>query len=309
MTAHARLSASAIEGADARNAEFTGAAPFRHCVLDGFLDDAFARRLLGEFPDFERGNALNEDGVIGGKSTIERIATLGGAFGELDACVQSPAFLALLSRITGVPDLLYDPYYFGGGTHENRHGQSLDSHVDFNYHPLTGWHRRLNLIVYLNPEWHADWGGALELHRDPRDPSQDEVVRIAPTFNRCVVFETTEHSWHGFGRIVLPDDRQGLGRKSVALYFYTRERPAAETAPAHSTVYVDRPLPGHLRPGHTLTEGDHAELLELLARRDRHAHRLYQDVARLQAQLGEASVVRLYRAFRRLAAKRGWWKH
>lgn len=295
------LSADTVASAAARDTAFERATPFAHCVIDGFLDDAFARRLLEEFPAFERGNRLNEDGQIGGKSTFESIAALGDGFRALDACVQSPAFLDLVGRITGIPDLLYDPHYFGGGTHENRHGQDLDSHVDFNYHPLTSWHRRLNLIVYLNPEWETAWGGALELHRDPYDPEHDEVVRIEPAFNRCVVFETTEHSWHGFDRIVLPDDRRDLGRKSVALYFYTRERPAAQTAGAHSTVYVDRPLPSHLRPGRTLTDRDHAELLELLARRDGHNRRLYQDIARLQAQVDQSFASRLFRAIRRFA--------
>lgn len=303
------LSAQAIDATDARNAEFLRATPFGHCVIDNFFDDAFARRLLREFPDFARGNCLNEDGAVGAKSTFEHIAGLGGAFSELDALVQSPAFLQLIARITGVPDLLYDPHYFGGGTHENRHGQDLDSHIDFNYHPLTGSHRRLNLIVYLNPEWDTGWGGALELHRDPYDPAHDEVVRIVPSFNRCVVFETTEHSWHGFERIALPADRRDLGRKSVALYFYTRERPVAQVASAHSTMYVDRPLPPHIRPGRTLTERDHAELLELLARRDGHNRRLYQDIARLQARLDWTSIARLYRAIRRVVSRWGRPKH
>ena len=79
-------------------------------------------------------------------------------------------------------------------------------------------------------------------------------------------------------------------------------------AGAHSTVYVDRPLPAHLRPGRTLTERDHAELLELLARRDGHNRRLYQDIARLQAELDATSASRLYRAVRRMAMVRGWLK-
>ena len=76
-------------------------------------------------------------------------------YAELDALIQSGDWLALLTRITGIPGLLYDPYYLGGGTHENRSGQGLDPHVDFNYHPSERWHRRLNLIVYLNRAWDA----------------------------------------------------------------------------------------------------------------------------------------------------------
>ncbi|MEN1939965.1 2OG-Fe(II) oxygenase [Luteimonas sp. MJ246] len=282
---------------------FLTAAPFRHCVIEGFFAPEFVDALLAQFPAFERGNAVNEDGVVSGKSTVERIRGLGEAYARLDACIQSPAFLDLVGRLTGIDDLLYDPGYFGGGTHENRDGQSLDNHIDFNHHPATGWHRRLNLIVYLNPDWHDDWGGALELHRDPHDPAADEVVSLAPAYNRCVIFETTEHSWHGFPPIRLPPERAGLTRRSIALYFYTRERPADEVASSHSTVYVDRPLPAHVTAGRVLTGRDVEELRELLARRDAHNRRLYADMRALQAELDRSFAGRLFAAARRVRAR------
>lgn len=283
---------------------FESATPFSHCVIEGFFDPAFAQSLLQDFPAFDQGNHLNEDGVAGGKSTVEQIRDLGAPYQRLDDLIQGKEFLGLIERITGIPNLLYDPHYFGGGTHENRDGQSLDSHIDFNYHPATGWHRRLNLIVYLNPEWHDKWGGALELHRDPYDPATDEVVTINPTFNRCVIFETTEHSWHGFAPIRLPETAAGLSRRSIALYFYTRERPEAQTASRHSTIYVDRPLPGHIVAGRTLTERDVAEIQELLARRDGHNRRLYDEVRSLYAALDRSFASRLFSAARRIIARR-----
>ena len=289
--------------ADAIRAGFTSARPFSHCVIDGFFAAPYAQALLDTFPAFERGNSLNEDGVRANKSVIERIDVLGGAYRQLDACVQSPPFLELIGRITGIPDLLYDVDYFGGGTHENRTGQGLDNHIDFNYHPGTGWHRRLNLIVYLNPVWDEAWGGALELHRDPYDPETDEVVAIAPTFNRCVIFETTEHSWHGFPKIELPDGHRRLSRKSVALYFYTRERPAAQVGLKHSTIYVDRALPAHLQPGRVLSDRDVAELRELLDRRDIHNRRLYAEIATLQSHLDRSFTTRLFSAIRRMIGR------
>jgi hypothetical protein len=297
------IASHVFDQADAWRAGFARAVPFGHCVIDDFLVPAFAHALLDAFPAFERGNSINEDGAPANKSVVERIRALGGAFEQLDACVQSEDFLELVGRLTGIPDLLYDVDYFGGGTHENRDGQELDNHIDFNLHPTTGWHRRLNLIVYLNPAWEEAWGGALELHRDPYDPRTDEVVTITPAFNRCVIFETTEHSWHGFPRIALPDDYRHLSRKSIALYFYTRERPAAQVASKHSTVYVDRALPAHLRPGRVLTERDVAELRELLARRDSHNRRLYNEIRVLQAHLDESFASRIFNAMRRIIGR------
>jgi hypothetical protein len=264
--------------------QFNSAKPFRHLVIDNFFTPEYAAQLLAQFPPFERGNARAEDGSLGKKSTVEKIRELGSAYTVLDDLVQSKSLLDFVGAMTGIPKLIYDPWYFGGGTHENRHGQDLDAQVDFNRHPVEGWHRRLNLIVYLNHRWQDEWGGSLELHTDPR-ADDDQFVAITPLFNRAVIFETTEWSWHGFPVIQLPADEQDLTRRSIALYFYTEDRPAEELADTHSTIYVDRPLPERFVAGRTLTDYDVQELRVLLKRRDMHNQRLYGEVTSLTNQL------------------------
>ena len=263
---------------------FATAAPFRHVVIDDFLDPAVANALLDSFPSFERGNSVGDDGRQGNKSTLERIRGLGGAWVALDEAIQSPAFLQWVGEVTGIDELLYDPFYLGGGTHENRHGQALSAHIDFNYHPSERWHRRLNLIVYLNPEWEQAWGGNLELYRDPyAEPTPQ--VRVVPAFNRCVIFETTEHSWHAFDQIMLPEARRDMSRRSLALYFYSRDRPAEQVAGRHTTHYVDAGLPPHLHAGHTLSEADMQSLHQIVGQRDQRLRDLYAENSRLlQAQ-------------------------
>ncbi len=278
---------SVLANVDRHEAAFARQEPFRHVVIDDFLAPGYAASLLADFPPFERGNARNEAGELGGKSTVERIRRLGAPYAALDDLIQLRAFLDLVSRITAISDLLYDPHYFGGGTHENRTGQDLDPHVDFNRHPIENWHRRLNLIVYLNHKWEDAWGGSLELHSDPR-AKDDETTLITPLYNRCVIFETTEWSWHGFNRITLPANLADLSRRSIALYFYTRERPAEELADTHSTIYVDRPLPQRFRPGIVLGDADIEELRAMLRRRDQHNQRLYRDLSAASVRLQEA---------------------
>ncbi len=280
------LNPSVVSGRRQLAQRYLTAQPFPHVVIDGFLEKSFCDAIIEQFPAFDERGAINEDGLIGGKSTREEVRKLGPAYKRLDDLMRSRPFLDFIGDITGIDNLEYDPWYFGGGTHDNRHGQDLDPHIDFNYHPITRRHRRLNMIIYLNEVWREEWGGLLQLHQDPyRQPSQDQIETVIPLRNRCVIFETSERSWHGFAHIELPPDRRELSRKSFAVYFYTRRRPAAETADEHSTVYVERHLPDHFTPGLTLEQRHVEELRALLSRRDQHLKRLYDEIRKLNGKL------------------------
>jgi hypothetical protein len=262
------ISAAVVGNARGYRNEFLNAQPFQHVVIDNFFEAAFAELLLAEFPRFDPKLARNETGRTERKAVRTDIGNISPAYQRLYAMISGPEFLELISGISGIPDLLLDPKMFGGGTHENLHGQELDPHVDFNYDESRQLHRRLNLIVYLNTEWRSEWGGAIEIHSNPRRPSENQVRGYDPLFNRCVMFETNEHSWHGFPRINLPENKRHLSRKSISIYLYTRERPAAEVVPEHGTFYVQRPLPKHLVAGYKLADEDLHELATLLVRRD-----------------------------------------
>jgi hypothetical protein len=280
------LNTEVLNRRDALASTFQDAQPFRHVVIDGFFEPAFCESLVDAFPPFDPKLAMNEDGVVGGKAVHENVRTLGPAYERLDALVASPEFRGLIGTITGIPELEYDKDYFGGGTHDNRHGQELDAHIDFNFHPITGMHRRLNLIVFFNDGWRPEWGGVLDLHKNPRRrPHEDEITSVVPLMNRCVVFETNEYSWHGFEKIQLPDAERDRSRRSFALYYYTRTRPAEETGNSHSTVYVERHLPPRFKAGYTLSGNDEQELLQILKRRDTHLQRLYGYVANLLTEV------------------------
>lgn len=269
----ATLDALAFDLTDELRRHFAGARPFRHVVIDRFLDPALCQRLIGEFPSFDARYAKNERGETGRKAAIPEICRLGPAYVEFDRLMRNRGFLEVLARLTGIPALLYDPDY-AGGTHENLAGQELDPHVDFNYHPRTRWHRRLNLIVFLNPEWDESWGGCLELLKDPWTGGDDKRT-VVPVANRAVIFETTEVSWHGFRRIETPPGGH-VSRRSIAVYFYTKNRPAEETAPSHGTLYFQRPLPERIHAGYTLREEDIREMRALVERRDSHMRFLYE---------------------------------
>lgn len=218
--------------------EFRSAEPFPFMMIDPFLEDAFAHEVADAYPSFanalERGFAFN---FVNEKKKVQVTdpAKFPDAVRRLNEAISSPAFCAQLSEITGIPRLLADEQLVGGGMHiMGSHGR-LDVHVDFNLLEDRQLHRRLNILVYLNPRWEAKWGGHIELW--------DREVKhchhaFVPSFNRCVIFETSERSYHGVAAVQCPDD---MARQSFAAYYYTREAPAAWDGKQHSTVFRARP--------------------------------------------------------------------
>jgi len=247
---------------------FQEALPFRHVSIDGFLQPEICESLLRDFPSFDPSKAINEMGEVGGKAVFEEVADISPFYRQFYQYINSKEFLDTISALTGIPDLIADETLFGGGTHENLDGQCLFTHVDFNIDERRMLHRRLNLLVYLNKEWEETWGGLVELHSDPRHPEVNEVRSILPLFNRCVIFETSEYSWHGFETIRLPEDRKHLSRKSFAIYLYTKDRPAEDAVAPHTTFYLCRPFPKDIIAGKTLSEEDVRNLRNLFIQRD-----------------------------------------
>jgi Rps23 Pro-64 3,4-dihydroxylase Tpa1-like proline 4-hydroxylase len=281
------VSPAVIKEIDLLRSKFENARPFKHLVIEDFLKTDVAEALLRDFPAFDPKRAVNEFGEVGNKAVNEKIETLSASYAAIARYLKSETFLKLMSDLTGIPDLLPDVNMFGGGTHENRHGQELDPHVDFNYDPKTKLHRRLNLLVYLNREWDESWGGSIELHSNPRKPDENEITSFTPLLNRAVIFETNEYSWHGFQRINLPADKRHFSRKSLSVYLYTKTRPQHEVVPEHGTFYVQRPLPAHIQPGRALTAADVEEVKALLAQRDGWIEHYHGVELRVSAQMGE----------------------
>ncbi len=103
---------------------FVHASPFKHAAIWNFFEEPFAERLLADFPAFNPALAANEIyGGVWGKAVNTKIGLLGPAYEELYRLIGSPEFLDLMSEVSGIPGLLPDPALYGGGTHENLHGQ------------------------------------------------------------------------------------------------------------------------------------------------------------------------------------------
>jgi 2OG-Fe(II) oxygenase superfamily len=219
-------------------ASFANAHPFPFVVIENFLDKENIDHIASAYPTFdvarEQGhtfNAVNEKKKI----QISKANLFPDPVSKLNDALASPQFLADLSYITGIPNLLADEELDGGGMHITGPGGRLDVHVDFNYIEERKLHRRLNLLLYLNPKWDESWGGDIQFW--DKNVKHCEAS-FSPTLNRCVIFETNEISFHG----VIPiSSHAPYQRQSFATYYYTREAPAHWDGKSHSTIFKARP--------------------------------------------------------------------
>lgn len=154
-----------------------------------------------------------------------------------------------------------------GGTHESKLGAVLAPHIDYNYIEYNGelLHRRLNVLFYLNDNWQDNFGGHFEVHEDPRIKGF-ESKQYSPMFNRCIIMEISENSWHGYEKVTTPNI--DITRKSISIYFFSKTRPEDQVAPMHSTFYIQKPIDSKFKAGYTLTEDDQKEIGQAVDKRD-----------------------------------------
>jgi hypothetical protein len=210
--------------------QYQAAQPYPHAVLDDFFPADVLRQVLELFPapgDLTWQRYKNEHEV---KLAFREAEVLPAPLREVLYFLNSRPMLLFLEKLTGIPALLPDMSYVGGGLHQIPRGGKLDVHVDFN--KLSPWNldRRLNLILYLNRDWQEEYGGHFELWDAE---GRACVKRVLPVFNRCVVFSTSAKSYHGHPHpLTCPE---GWTRKSLAIYYYTNGRPDEEQTGALTT--------------------------------------------------------------------------
>jgi Rps23 Pro-64 3,4-dihydroxylase Tpa1-like proline 4-hydroxylase len=212
------------------------ATPFPHIVLDNMFDENLLKEIIQEFPKPTDIEWIQHKTNREMKLATSRDEHFGPITRIMMYHLNSAPFLNFLSEITGINGLIADSYFDGGGMHQIERGGKLAVHADFNRHSLTKLDRRLNALLYLNPDWKDEYGGDLELWN--RDMTAC-VKKIQPKFNRLVVFSTTDYTYHGH-----PDALNcphGVTRKSLALYYFTNGRPDDEISDAHSTLFRARP--------------------------------------------------------------------
>jgi hypothetical protein len=220
---------------DLRDA-YEKALPFRHVLLD----DIFPPRVLDSLVA-EMAAMSQEQWMVVQNAGLEKIlrmrsgTELGAAGSLLVSIVHSPAFLYLLSEITGVWQLLPDPYLQGSGYASMRPGDFFNVHSDRSVAYDTGLTRRMAMIIFLNKAWKPEYNGQLELW--DAEGKQREVS-IEPLFNRTILFEVAFPNFHGVpAPIACPPGRL---RQSFIVYFHTVGIDGKTNIKPHSSIFAPK---------------------------------------------------------------------
>ncbi len=198
------------------------AKPFSHIIIDNFFNKEIAKNLEKEFPNFDN-NIWKE---YGNAIEVKKVCNNWNIFPSLTYKVfdylNSSDFVNILSKsLFGSNILSSDAGLNGGGWHIHKRGGKLNTHLDYSLHPKLLLQRKINIIIYLNSNWKAEWKGNLGFwdNKSSKEPGnlQKEVI---PFFNRAVIFDTSQNSWHGLpSPLECPNDEF---RKSIAVYYLTK---------------------------------------------------------------------------------------
>jgi Rps23 Pro-64 3,4-dihydroxylase Tpa1-like proline 4-hydroxylase len=217
--------------------DFTAAEPFNHVVIDDFFTKEVADKIVEEFLPYDSPQWRGQwDNAVENK----RLHNVWDLFPETTYQVfnylNSPEWVNAVEQITGTPDIITDIGLNGGGLHSHKSGGHLNIHLDYSIHPKLKLRRNFNLIIYMTPNWQSEWGGGLELwSHDSETNSPKELVKTVDNqFNRAIIFNTTQNSWHGLPeKLDCPD---GVTRNSLAIYYLTQ--PEEDTDPRMKALFA-----------------------------------------------------------------------
>jgi len=194
--------------------------PYDHIVIDDFFNTEHALNFYEEVQNF----SIDELWVYENSFERQRVMNKWDQFGPkiyqsfYELCDHN--IEKLFSQLFKV-NVRADIGLHGGGVVLYPTGGKLNVHLDYETHPKLGAVRNLNLLVYLNPNWDSHWGGGLNLYSENNDGTLKLEKSIECKFNRAVIFNTDQNSWHGLpSKIDCPSDQ---ARTALNFYYVNDE--------------------------------------------------------------------------------------
>ena len=206
--------------------------PYRYVVIDDFFNIETCDKFSESYPMVDddrwyrfRDTFHGEDNVFEkGMMGISNIDQLPPMCLEIINELNSKDFVDILKNITGLKGLTNDTHNDIGqwaGIRAMLPGAYQSIHSDARKHPHLGTEKRITLVGYVNKEWTEKDSGYTEVWNDDMTKCVDKV---APKYNRILIFENTEKSYHG-----VPEVKNY--RKSFLTSYLLNEKSFNETRP------------------------------------------------------------------------------
>ena len=188
----------------------------RYCVIDGLLPMDIAQLIYDSFPLVEKMRLM--DSFRERKYTSKSFDKFAPLIADITFAIQDPRVVHVIERITGIKDQIPDSSLYAGGLSAMGQGHFLGPHIDNSHDASRENYRTLNLLYYVSPDWEMENGGNLELW----DRNVRNKVTVLSCFNRLVIMETNQWSWHSVNSV-----RTNRLRYCVSNYYFSPASPTS----------------------------------------------------------------------------------
>lgn len=203
----------------------------RYFLIDNLLPGDITMEIFNAFPsqgeNFNKRSSFRER-----KKTFAKLNILPKILTDITFAFQDASVIGKIEELTQMEDLEGDPKLYAGGLSMMFEGDFLNPHIDNSHDSERTRYRRLNLLFYVTPGWSLENGGNFELW----DGKVTTPITIVSKFNRLVVMETNDKSWHSVNKVLVKTPRC-----CVSNYFFSQQSPKVNKNYYHVTSFMGRP--------------------------------------------------------------------
>lgn len=198
--------------------------------IDNLLPTDLVNDIYANFPTLEK--AKKKKNIKEYKYVAYQMNKFNPLLEEVIYAFQDERVVQMIATITGIKNLYPDEHLYAGGLSMMMKGNFLQPHLDNSHDKDKHRWRVLNLLFYVTPDWEFDNGGNLELWKEGVEGTPSVIVS---KFNRLVVMETHQNSWHSVSKVTVDKTRC-----CVSNYYFSNEA-LKESDSFHVTTFKARP--------------------------------------------------------------------
>lgn len=202
----------------------------RYFTLDNLLPAELAHQIYAAFPNPKHMPLLHRYGGV--KLKYCHLKDAHPLLQQVNAAIQDVRVVAAIEEITGIKNQEPDPSKYAGGISMLLKGYYINPHLDNSHDMDRKLYRTVNVLYYVSPDWALENGGNYELW----DKSISQRLVVPSLFNRLLVMETHQSSWHAVNPVVCD-----APRCCIFNYYFSKDSPENVDYFFNSSSFKPRP--------------------------------------------------------------------